>query len=417
VGGISNDTDEALLLAHFGQFGEIEEVPVMRERGSRAPRGFAFVVFKEEVAAAAAAAALEAAPHVIDGRTVDVKKALQRDEQGRLLHPADANGGEKSESLEGSTPDDDAALLVEASAAEKARARHKIFIGGLASTCDEAALRAYFSAFGEIKDSVVMYDPLSKRSRGFGFIAFSTEEAVDSVFKLGPRQEICGKIAEIKRAVPKEPGSPVQAQNGRRSSGRRSRGRARGRGSGTADASLAAPEGGVHTLPWGAQYPPEGAPLPAFGVPVPLSPQALAGGMYPAAVPPMFTPDGMPMVPMGYAPAASFGQWHVPHFAPNAMLPEMQAGMAPVGQIGMVPAGGPMAPVPHPLVVPLPAMVDGSPLPGSPVMGIIRAPAAPPAGPPKKEGFEEGAEPVTAPAVGDAEEKPTGRKEAEKTEN
>jgi hypothetical protein len=62
-------------------------------------------------------------------------------------------------------------------------------------------------------------------------------------------------------------------------------------------------------------------------------------------------------------------------------------------------------------------MVDGSPLPGSPVMGIIRAPAAPPAGPPKKEGFEEGAEPVTAPAVGDAEEKPTGRKEAEKTEN
>ena len=32
----------ALLLAHFGQFGEIEEVPVMRERGSRAPRGFGF---------------------------------------------------------------------------------------------------------------------------------------------------------------------------------------------------------------------------------------------------------------------------------------------------------------------------------------------------------------------------------------
>ena len=181
-------------------------MPVMRERGSRAPRGFAFVVFKEEVAAAAAAAALEAAPHVIDGRTVDVKKALPRDEQGRLLHPADAEGGENSEAPERSARGGDAALLAEASAAEKARARHKIFIGGLAATCDEAALRAYFSEFGEIKDSVVMYDPLSKRSRGFGFIAFSTEEAVDSVFKLGPRQEICGKVAEIKRAVPKEPG-------------------------------------------------------------------------------------------------------------------------------------------------------------------------------------------------------------------
>merc|ERR1719313_550453 len=214
-------------------------------RGPRAPRGFAFVVFKEEVAAAAAAAALEAAPHVIDGRTVDVKKALPRDEQGRLLHPADAEGGENSEAPERSARGGDAALLAEASAAEKARARHKIFIGGLAATCDEAALRAYFSEFGEIKDSVVMYDPLSKRSRGFGFIAFSTEEAVDSVFKLGPRQEICGKVAEIKRAVPKEPGSPTHAQNGRRSSGRRSRGRARGRGgSGPADTSLAAPKEG-----------------------------------------------------------------------------------------------------------------------------------------------------------------------------
>ena len=392
-------------------------MPVMRERGSRAPRGFAFVVFKEEVAAAAAAAALEAAPHVIDGRTVDVKKALPRDEQGRLLHPADANGGEKSESLEGPSPGDDAALLAEAAAAEKARARHKIFIGGLAATCDEAALRAYFSAFGEIKDSVVMYDPLSKRSRGFGFIAFSTEEAVDSVFKLGPRQEICGKVAEIKRAVPKEPGSPVQAQNGRRSSGRRSRGRARGRSSGAADASLAAPKEGVHALPWEAHHHPEGVPPPAFGVPAAVGPQVLSGGMYPAIVPPMFTPDGMPMMPMGYAPAASFGQWPMAQFVPNAMLPEMQAGMAALGPIGMIPAGGTVGPMAHTLVVPPPAMVDGAPQPASPVMGNIQAPAAHPAGPPKEEESEEGAEPATAPAIGGAEEKPAGRKEVEVNEN
>ena len=387
----------------------------MRERGSRAPRGFAFVVFKEEVAAAAAAAALEAAPHVIDGRTVDVKKALPRDEQGRLLHPADAEGGENSEASERSARGGDAALLAEASAAEKARARHKIFIGGLAATCDEAALRAYFSEFGEIKDSVVMYDPLSKRSRGFGFIAFSTEEAVDSVFKLGPRQEICGKVAEIKRAVPKEPGSPTHAQNGRRSSGRRSRGRARGRGgSGPADASLAAPKEGAPVLPWEVHHHAGGAPLPAFGVPV--SPQAVAAGMYPAVVPPMFAPDGMPMVPMGYAPAASFGQWPVGQYVPNAMLPEMHAGMAPMGPIGMVPAGGAVSPVPHPLMMPPSAAVDEFPAPASPVAGNIRAPAAPPAGPPK-DGPPGGTEPVAAPGEGDIGERPAGGKEAEEEEN
>jgi RNA recognition motif-containing protein len=42
----------------------------------------------------------------------------------------------------------------------------KIFVGGLAPTVDDAALRAYFEGFGAVEDAVVMYDHDNKRPRG-----------------------------------------------------------------------------------------------------------------------------------------------------------------------------------------------------------------------------------------------------------
>ena len=57
----------------------------------------------------------------------------------------------------------------------------KIFVGGLAPSVDEKAFRAYFELFGEVEDSVVLYDHDNKRPRGFGFITFTTEAAVEQV--------------------------------------------------------------------------------------------------------------------------------------------------------------------------------------------------------------------------------------------
>ena len=44
-------------------------------------------------------------------------------------------------------------------------------------------LRQYFEAFGEVQDAVVMKDPVSRRSRGFGFITFEQASFVDNVLK------------------------------------------------------------------------------------------------------------------------------------------------------------------------------------------------------------------------------------------
>ena len=44
-----------------------------------------------------------------------------------------------------------------------------------------ATLRAFFSNFGEVLEATVMKDTVTKRSRGFGFIVFSSFASVDRV--------------------------------------------------------------------------------------------------------------------------------------------------------------------------------------------------------------------------------------------
>ena len=79
----------------------------------------------------------------------------------------------------------------------------KIFVGGLASTVTESDFKKYFDQFGNITDVVVMYDHSTQRPRGFGFITYDSEEAVDKVL-LKNFHELNGKMVEVKRAVPKE---------------------------------------------------------------------------------------------------------------------------------------------------------------------------------------------------------------------
>lgn len=79
----------------------------------------------------------------------------------------------------------------------------KIFVGGLASTVTEADFKKYFDQFGTITDVVVMYDHNTQRPRGFGFITYDSEDAVDKAL-VNTFHELNGKLVEVKRAVPKE---------------------------------------------------------------------------------------------------------------------------------------------------------------------------------------------------------------------
>lgn len=176
IGGISWDTNEDRLREYFQAFGEVVEAVIMKDRNTGRARGFGFVVFAD----AYVAERVVKEKHVIDGRTVEAKKAVPRDDQQNL--------GRSNGSIQGSPG--------------PARTK-KIFVGGLPSTVNETDFKKYFEQFGTITDVVVMYDHNTKRPRGFGFITYNSEEAVDRVL-LKTFHELNGKMVEVKRAVPKE---------------------------------------------------------------------------------------------------------------------------------------------------------------------------------------------------------------------
>nr|XP_025045962.1 RNA-binding protein Musashi homolog 1-like isoform X2 [Pelodiscus sinensis] len=60
----------------------------------------------------------------------------------------------------------------------------------------------YFSQFGEVKECLVMRDPLTKRSRGFGFITFMDQAGVNKVLAQS-RHELDSKTIDPKVAFPR----------------------------------------------------------------------------------------------------------------------------------------------------------------------------------------------------------------------
>nr|GEX51167.1 heterogeneous nuclear ribonucleoprotein 1-like [Tanacetum cinerariifolium] len=185
IGGISWDTNEERLKEYFESFGEVIEAVIMKDRTTGRARGFGFVVFLDPVVAER----VVKEKHVIDGRTVEAKKAVPRDDQQIL-------NNRSTGSIQGSPG--------------PIRTK-KIFVGGLASSVTESDFKTYFDQFGIITDVVVMYDHNTQRPRGFGFITYESEESVDKAL-LRTFHELNGKMVEVKRAVPKE-SSPSPNRN------------------------------------------------------------------------------------------------------------------------------------------------------------------------------------------------------------
>lgn len=78
----------------------------------------------------------------------------------------------------------------------------KIFIGGLSYETTDEKLRSYFGAYGAVTDAVVMKDPISRRSRGFGFITYADPLCVDRALAQ-PNHILDSRRVEAKRAVPR----------------------------------------------------------------------------------------------------------------------------------------------------------------------------------------------------------------------
>ncbi|XP_031426640.1 RNA-binding protein Musashi homolog 1b isoform X2 [Clupea harengus] len=78
----------------------------------------------------------------------------------------------------------------------------KMFIGGLSWQTTQEGLKEYFCKYGEVKECMVMRDPVTKRSRGFGFVTFLDQAGVDQVLAV-TRHELDSKTIDPKVAFPR----------------------------------------------------------------------------------------------------------------------------------------------------------------------------------------------------------------------
>jgi len=79
----------------------------------------------------------------------------------------------------------------------------KLFIGGLDYRTTDESLKKHFEQWGQIVDVVVMKDPKTRKSRGFGFVTYARASMVDDAQAARPHR-VDGREVEPKRAVPRD---------------------------------------------------------------------------------------------------------------------------------------------------------------------------------------------------------------------
>lgn len=162
IGGLNWDTTEEGLRDYFAKFGEVQDFTVMRDAATGKLRGFGFLTFKD----GRCVDTVLAQQHVLDGKLIDPKRAIAREDQDRT---------------------------------------GKIFVGGISTEVTEEDYLEFFGQFGNIVDAQLMMDKATGRNRGFGFVTYDTNEAVDAVVR-NKYLQLKGKYMEVKRAEPRAGG-------------------------------------------------------------------------------------------------------------------------------------------------------------------------------------------------------------------
>ncbi|EYU31496.1 hypothetical protein ABFS82_07G070600 [Erythranthe guttata] len=94
----------------------------------------------------------------------------------------------------------------------------KLFVGGLSYGTDDHSLREAFASFGDVVDARVITDRDSGRSRGFGFVNFSSDESASSALSAMDGQQLGGRNIRVSFAQERAPrsnfGGPGGYNNG-----------------------------------------------------------------------------------------------------------------------------------------------------------------------------------------------------------
>ncbi|XP_059444258.1 glycine-rich RNA-binding protein 2, mitochondrial-like isoform X1 [Corylus avellana] len=77
----------------------------------------------------------------------------------------------------------------------------KVFVGGLSYGTDEQGLRDAFSKYGDVMEARVIMDRDTGRSRGFGFVTYTSSEEASSAIQALDGQDLHGRMVRVNYAT------------------------------------------------------------------------------------------------------------------------------------------------------------------------------------------------------------------------
>ncbi|CCU78867.1 glycine-rich RNA-binding protein [Blumeria hordei DH14] len=87
----------------------------------------------------------------------------------------------------------------------------KLFVGGLSWQTEEDSLRAKFEEFGAVEEAVVVRDRETGRSRGFGFVRYTSDQDAETAINAMNNIEFNGRTIRVDKATERGSGG---RQNG-----------------------------------------------------------------------------------------------------------------------------------------------------------------------------------------------------------
>jgi len=198
VGGLNRSTTQETFFDYFGQYGNMVDKVIMTDRETKESRGFGFITYDNSDAVESV---FQSRPHNIDGKEVDVKRAIPKEHNNSSAHAKVT----------------------------------KLFIGGVGPDMTPECLQTYIdsrhsSDFGTIEKIDLLKDRETNKNKGFGFLECSSTDFADRLVISEMEFFLNGKKMTLKKAEPKgEVGGGDRGGRGGRG-GFASRGGGRGRG-------------------------------------------------------------------------------------------------------------------------------------------------------------------------------------------
>ena len=82
----------------------------------------------------------------------------------------------------------------------------KLYVGNLSYSASEDTLREVFGTYGEVSSVAVVMDRETGRSKGFGFVEFSSDQAAREAIEALNGKEIGGRVLKVNEARPRPEG-------------------------------------------------------------------------------------------------------------------------------------------------------------------------------------------------------------------